>query len=73
MRGGFWKAVVIHSSYRSIREVRSITLRGLRRAYIAARLMALWDDLVTPYYDGQIEILWAVREVRKHNHEASTS
>lgn len=38
---------------------------GLRRAYLLARMMALLEDFHCPYYDGEVGIEWAVREVRK--------
>lgn len=60
-KGGRWVAVVIHRSrFCPRREVRQCTVTGLRRAYLVARLMAFWDDVVTPWLDGELAIEWAV-------------
>lgn len=70
MKGGKWVAEVITTSYwREDRVVWSKQLTGLRRAYFAARFMALWLDLMMPYYDGEIGINWGVRDINNKDNE----
>lgn len=62
-QGGKWVACVIRNySFRGRKEVFSKEVYGLRRAYILARFMALWEDLQTPFYDGEVGIEWTVRK-----------
>lgn len=58
---GIWVACVIYYSPWHRREVWCHDFTTLRRAYIAARLMALWKDLTTSSW-GEIGIDWAVRK-----------
>ena len=61
-KGGRWIAVVQRTNqFRGPCEVWSREVTGLRRAYLAARLMALLVDLETPYCDGEIGVNWAIR------------
>lgn len=57
---GQWRAVVIVYNFRKSEEVWSRSFKGLRRAYVAARLMALWNDLMQPLGRG---INWAVAAI----------
>lgn len=67
-QGGMWTAVVLRSYYFGGRkEVWSKKVKGLRRAYIIARIMALWEDIWCPHYDGEVGIDWAVRQENKNN------
>ena len=62
-KGGKWVAVVQRTNpFRPPTEVWASELRGLRRAYINARLMALLVDLGTPSCDGEIGVNWAIRK-----------
>lgn len=61
--GGHWRAAVTRHG-RAERYAWRGTFNGLRRAYIAARLMALWYDLVTPDCDGEIGIRWIVQPAK---------
>ncbi len=59
---GRWVAVVQRTNaFRGPREIWAREVTGLRRAYITARLMAMWEDLWMPYWDGEVGINWAVR------------
>ena len=59
---GRWVAVVLRNYYFGGRkEVWAKEFNGLRRAYIMARLMALWEDVWCPNYDGEVGIEWAIR------------
>lgn len=63
-----WVAVVISTSFfRPPREVFTKRVKGLRRAYICARLHALRLDFKIPYCDGEVGIEWAVREPNEHD------
>lgn len=60
---GPWVSVVkLTNAFGYSREIWAREVTGLRRAYIAARLMALWEDLWCPYYDGEVGIEWAIRK-----------
>lgn len=60
---GMWIACVVRNySFMGRKEVRTMKASGLRRAYILARLMALWEDMWCPHYDGEVGIEWAVRK-----------
>lgn len=73
-QAGYWDAIVLRTySFTHPREVRSLRIKGLRRAYIAARIMALWEDFITPYCDGEIGIDWAVRPFNKHGRAINNS
>lgn len=62
---GRWVAVVLRNyCFAGRKEVWAREMNGLRRAYIAARLMALWEDLWCPHYDGEVGIEWAIREAK---------
>lgn len=58
---GIWVACVIRYSPWHSREVWCRDFQGLRRAYIAARLRALWEDWVTFSWE-EVGIKWAVRK-----------
>jgi hypothetical protein len=60
---GDWMACVVKiSPFRGEREVASVKVKGFRKAYIFARLMAFWWDLKTDDYEGMIGINWAIRK-----------
>ena len=59
---GKWVACVVRNySFRGRKEVWAREVNGLRRAYVMARVAALWEDLWCPHYDGEVGIEWAVR------------
>lgn len=61
--GGMWTAVVIRNyCFAGRKEVWSKKVKGLRKAYIYARLMAWLDDQFCPYHDGEVGIEWAIRK-----------
>jgi len=61
-KGGEWVACSIRTTPFSRREVRTVKVKGLRRAYLASRLISLLEDWKTPYGEGEIGIVWAVRK-----------
>lgn len=62
-KSGRWVACVIRNySFRGRKEVWTKEVTGLRRAYILARIMALWEDIWCPHYDGEVGIEWAIKE-----------
>lgn len=66
---GEWVAVVIRNyCFAGRKEVYTRKVRGLRRAYVVARIMALVDDLFCPYHDGEVGIEWAVRKSNNASH-----
>ena len=60
-KGKYTASVIRVTSFRS-REVWSKSYNGRLRAYFMARFRALWEDLTTPSYDGQLGINWNVKE-----------
>lgn len=62
---GRWVAVVLRNyGLPKRKEVWAKEFNGLRLAYVMARLMALWEDLSCPYYNGEVGVEWAVREAK---------
>lgn len=64
---GRWVAVVIRYNMRRRYEYWTMRFNGLRRAYIAARLMAWWDDQWAPDWNG---IEWAVRREKPNEQQS---
>lgn len=65
-KGGQWIAsVLVGSCFRPPYVCQQYTVTGLRRAYIIARLLALWLDFYLPWCDGELEIRWQVTSVPK--------
>ena len=60
---GIWIACVVRNySFAGRKEVWRREVVGLRRAYVLARLMALWEDFWCPYHDGEVGIEWAIKQ-----------
>lgn len=60
-KAGTFEACVIHETRGREFVVRSVVVKGFRRAYIVARILAFLDDLLTPDFDGELGIKWGVR------------
>lgn len=62
---GIYEAMAIRTTcFGSARIIWNVKINGRRRAYIVSRLMALWLDIITPFYDGEVGIMYAIREKR---------
>jgi hypothetical protein len=60
-KSGQWKAIVEIYNFRKREIVYCKRTTGLRRAYVRARIVALWWDLWQPSWRG---IDWAVKECK---------
>ena len=61
---GKWEISVWKTSFLGEREIWTHVISGLLRAYIAARLMALYYDITTESFGGEIGIDWKIREIK---------
>jgi hypothetical protein len=60
-RGRYRASVETTVRYRPGKRRWSRVCHGRQRAYWMARLVALWYDLTTPDFDGQVGISWIVQ------------